>query len=411
MRHFLRTIIILTVALTYALLQPQQALHALPLDQKGLMQANVRWFDVRENIPCDETGGFLDIPNGTVDENGKAIFDFLVTVAGFEPYQAAGIIGNMMVESGLEPQRKQGTAPGTITTAEEFKASGSGSGWGLVQWTPGMKFIGAVDPIAEANNLGTQLSFLWEQLQGLGPLPEGQAGEEVKGTPNLEEAVIAFQGNMNGAASPLGLHYFGYERPKDQTGSVPERTAYANSALLKYGSGGTTPTTPLIGSDCSGGNPGVVGGMTLPVAPTWYLSNPEWFTKPHHDYPAADIPVPTGTEVYSMTAGTITRAPIHSASTGYGLGVWIDAGNGIEFIYGHGLDGGGVPGAGVGDVVKPGQLIMHSDNTGHSFGAHLHLEIRVDGVKIVCPQSLFVAIAELKPLPDIKNLPTTGCTN
>ncbi|HET7720963.1 MAG TPA: glucosaminidase domain-containing protein, partial [Acidimicrobiales bacterium] len=49
----------------------------------------------------------------------------------------------------------------------------------------------------------------------------------------------------------------------------------------------------------------VTDGYSLPVDPVWYQQHPTWFSKPHHDYPAADIPVPTGTLLYATTAGTI----------------------------------------------------------------------------------------------------------
>jgi len=49
--------------------------------------------------------------------------------------------------------------------------------------------------------------------------------------------------------------------------------------------------------------PEVTGGYSPPLAAHWYADNPGWFTKPHHDYPSADIPVPTGTDTYAVVAG------------------------------------------------------------------------------------------------------------
>ena len=136
--------------------------------------------------------------------------------------------------------------------------------------------------------------------------------------------------------------------------------------------------------------------------------NPElkWFSKPHHDYPAADIPVPLGTNVYAITSGKITAAPNEG---GYGRGVTILGDDGVVYNYGHGSDGGSVPGAGNGDVVKAGQLIMHSANTGHSFGAHLHVDMRYNGNKL-CPQSLFLALGNKTTIPNTVRLPTSGCS-
>jgi hypothetical protein len=148
------------------------------------------------------------------------------------------------------------------------------------------------------------------------------------------------------------------------------------------------------------------GGYALPVDQKWFDSNPEWFSKPHHDYPAADIPVPLGTPVYSMTAGRVTAAP---NEYGYGEGVTILGDDGVQYDYGHGSDGGLIVKAG--DIVKAGQLIMHSASTGNSTGPHLHVDMKIGGVKH-CPQSLLVALGKgLTTLPTPQSLPTSGCSN
>lgn len=148
------------------------------------------------------------------------------------------------------------------------------------------------------------------------------------------------------------------------------------------------------------------GGYALPVDQKWYDQHPEWFSKPHHDYPAADIPVPLGTPVYSMTAGRVTAAP---NEYGYGEGVAILGDDGVQYNYGHGSDGGLIVKAG--DVVKAGQLIMHSASTGNSTGPHLHVDMKIGGVRH-CPQNLLVALGKHSPtLPTPQSLPTSGCSN
>jgi murein DD-endopeptidase MepM/ murein hydrolase activator NlpD len=61
---------------------------------------------------------------------------------------------------------------------------------------------------------------------------------------------------------------------------------------------------------------------------------------------------------------------------GYGNAVRIDHGNGLVTVYGHNSK----LFVKVGDIVKAGDLISAAGNTGHSFGTHLHLEIRVNDV-------------------------------
>lgn len=54
--------------------------------------------------------------------------------------------------------------------------------------------------------------------------------------------------------------------------------------------GGSADATHLAG--CPSSN---LTGYALPVDRYWYEQHPDWFSRPHHDYPAIDIPVPTGT--------------------------------------------------------------------------------------------------------------------
>jgi len=60
---------------------------------------------------------------------------------------------------------------------------------------------------------------------------------------------------------------------------------------------------------------------------------------------------------------------------GYGYAVFIDHGDGLVTVYGHNSK----LHVKVGQDVKAGDVISAAGNTGHSFGTHLHLEIRVNG--------------------------------
>ncbi len=84
----------------------------------------------------------------------------------------------------------------------------------------------------------------------------------------------AFQGTKK-----AGGQYAGYERPKDQSGSIPHRTAAAKAVLAKFGSGsGPISATVSDGSGgCAGstdgststpGNATIVGDNAFPLAPT-----------------------------------------------------------------------------------------------------------------------------------------------
>lgn len=87
-----------------------------------------------------------------------------------------------------------------------------------------------------------------------------------------------------------------------------------------------------------------------------------------------DINANTGDPVYAAAAGVVTKAEWHG---GLGYAVFIQAGN-VEYRYGHNSE----LVVREGDHVHAGQLIAKAGNTGFSFGAHVHFEVRVDGTPV-----------------------------
>ena len=86
----------------------------------------------------------------------------------------------------------------------------------------------------------------------------------------------------------------------------------------------------------------------------------------------------SGSLIVAGATGTVTEAGWSTG--GYGNYVVIDHGNGVETLYAHMLDNSIM--VNVGDIVTKGQAIGRVGNTGYSFGAHLHFEVRVNGNKI-----------------------------
>ncbi|MFI5570362.1 M23 family metallopeptidase [Streptomyces sp. NPDC051740] len=87
-----------------------------------------------------------------------------------------------------------------------------------------------------------------------------------------------------------------------------------------------------------------------------------------------DYAVPTGTTVMAAHGGTVVKAGPNGAGDGpaYGNAVVIKHGNGTYSQYAH-LSQVDVK---AGQIVKTGQKIALSGNTGNSSGPHLHFEIR-----------------------------------
>ncbi len=86
----------------------------------------------------------------------------------------------------------------------------------------------------------------------------------------------------------------------------------------------------------------------------------------------------SGKLIVAGAAGTITEAGWSTG--GYGNYVKISHGNGVETLYAHMLDNSIL--VNVGDNVLKGQTIGRVGNTGYSFGAHLHFEVRVNGNRL-----------------------------
>lgn len=168
-----------------------------------------------------------------------------------------------------------------------------------------------------------------------------------------------------------------------------------------WGDLGASPSVP---TGCSGGVKTIKGGAyALPVAETWWQQHPEWFTQPHHDYPAADIPVPSGTTVFAAAPGTVIVSP---TSGDCGNGLIIDGDDGDQYTYCHGT----APLVPAGVHVDAGTPVMVSGATGHVTGPHLHLQIANRAGTLVCPQQALTAWAEGSAV-DVDSLPAQGCVS
>lgn len=88
---------------------------------------------------------------------------------------------------------------------------------------------------------------------------------------------------------------------------------------------------------------------------------------------ALDYGVPEGTPVYAAADGVVITTA--NLTYSYGTHVVIQHAGGLQTWYAHGTRGS--ISVSPGQTVSRGQQIMRSGNTGKSFGAHLHFEVRV----------------------------------
>lgn len=408
--QYFRVVILYILVMVFCLFTCLSPVYALDAEQRRIIDSGARYFNVGEDPVCEASSGSTELVGS---DNREKVWNFLIG-KGLSPPQAAGVMGNLQLESGYDPFNQENGRPWPT------------AGWGLAQWTGGRRDTLSEAVIAElgpqfyipteeaGSMIGTpaedqllkfQLDFLFNESNGRviekGPTsgftqpPLGtNEWEGLKTMNTVEEAVLYWEYNYERAGVP----------------ALGTRADYGNTVLTELGSvtGGTNPSSETTACEDGGGGSALVGSFAFPVDRHWYDDRPNEFTDPHHDYPAVDIGIPMGENVYSMTDGKIILAPNGTATGGCGFGLEIEAPDGVRYIYCHGSDGGSVDGARQGDEVKAGQLIMHNASTGNSDGPHLHLEIRVNGTS-VCPQSLLVGIAQGSP-PDVNSLPSSGCS-
>jgi hypothetical protein len=159
----------------------------------------------------------------TGNTNAEKVFNFLKG-AGFTDQAAAGVIGNLMQESGVNPKSKQlGGGPGR-GIMQWGTGAGSGGRWdALVAWASGS----GKDPWA----LDTQVEWMMKEMRSYGTI------NRIKGVTDIKKAVQIFEQEMEKAGVP----------------NYPRRYQYAADALASFGGG-------KAGGMKDAGEGGMVGG-------------------------------------------------------------------------------------------------------------------------------------------------------
>jgi murein DD-endopeptidase MepM/ murein hydrolase activator NlpD len=127
--------------------------------------------------------------------------------------------------------------------------------------------------------------------------------------------------------------------------------------------------TANVSSTACGGGPVGSGAFVWP-ADNHYISGNDYWS----GHLGIDIADGEGGVVYAADSGVVTMAQ-GGYNYGYGNVIMIDHGNGYVTLYGHLSQLNVSPCQGV----YAGNLIGLAGNTGNSFGAHLHFEVRLNG--------------------------------
>jgi hypothetical protein len=162
---------------------------------------------------CGSGGDGTDVgtsSSAVSSSNNKTAFDYFVS-KGLTDDQAAGIVGNLDQESGMDPSIAQ---------------YGGGPGRGIAQWSAGGRWdTDYHDNVAwyasehgqSRDSLTLQLDFIWYELTTFG----NYGISELRAARDVSEATIAFQDDFEGCGEC------------DQS----TRIAFANEALAAYGHG------------------------------------------------------------------------------------------------------------------------------------------------------------------------------
>lgn len=299
----------------------------------------------------------------TGNDNQQKAYNFFVT-NGFEPFQAAGIVGNLIQESGVDPNSVQS----------------NGVGHGIAQWSKPGRWDNLVTYAKSTppTDLGIQLAFLLHEMKDVPPW--NQSLPAVKAATTIEAATQAFMDT--------------FEKPDAKFAHLANRITQAKGVLKNYGNGAPTGSSQMPAGDCSSapGGPGNVDatGYSFPVEPQTKSGNggvAGLSALPctggagacHHDNtPALDLgrqpggDGSTGAAVYAFHDGTIENLHLYQGIAGcYSL--QLKASDTWYYWYGH-L---GNPSVKNGQVVTAGQQLAEIGRracTGNGSLPHLHID-------------------------------------
>jgi hypothetical protein len=215
----------IVTAVDYKFAEPEETSNR----EKAHLNINFTGGGNGETAECTDPGAIL-----AGNDNREKAFRYFVG-KGFSEKQAAGIVGNFVVESAVNPKRVQGAG---VIESETLPASG---GYGIAQWDDRKsllkKFSEEIDPAKRPiYDLGLQLDFVMWELNG----PEKAAYEAFKPTSTISEATTVWMDR--------------YERPGDL--KLAKRIAAANKAYGDFASGAgnpsSAPPTPTDTASCGG---------------------------------------------------------------------------------------------------------------------------------------------------------------
>lgn len=249
------TLIFIASLFTIPLQEPVFALSEFDLRAQG-----VYFYDPGETEVC-----YNDPTIGVGENNTHTAMDFF-RKKGMSSEQAAGLVGNLLHESGLMPNRKQSLSgeAGVLTISSiapveaDIANTDSSRGYGIAQWTTEGRQQAWLDFAATENqdplSLDLQLKFVWHELETQ-PL---WGLEHFLASPDVRQAtwigLAFFERPIPTYDPPLGEGTAGRVRQPDSSepkslSALNVREGLANEALSAFGN---APLS-VSASACGGG--------------------------------------------------------------------------------------------------------------------------------------------------------------
>ena len=180
-------------------------------DERFYKLNDIIYYDAGEECAPASSGNMADI-NLEGNDNAEKIWNFFKS-KGLTDEQTAGVMGSLWGESNhFQP---------------DLIEAGSGIGYGIAQWSFGRRTNlenYAKERGKPASDLGVQLNFLWQELEG----PENRALNMVKSALTVREATIAWTN--------------GFERPREdlRPGRIKEGEEVGNKMLSQFAGKGSS---------------------------------------------------------------------------------------------------------------------------------------------------------------------------
>lgn len=208
----------------------------------------------------------------TAFANDQPAFNFFVA-KGLTPFQAAGIVGNLDQESGVNPNSVQSGGPGR----------------GIAQWSVGGRWDTSTGDNATAyaasqgenlHSLNLQLEFIWYELT-----TKGYGFTQLKATTNVTDATIVFMQKYEICGTCASTQRVNYAKAVlAQYGQIPYGANYVNQSwplasepALQVKCGESVPATiTLKNTGTKGWNTGTKLGTTIPRDRESIFAGADW---------------------------------------------------------------------------------------------------------------------------------------